>query len=214
MRSCCFPYWLMLPNCLIAWQEWKFTATGKERVLVQTLNMMDRWGSACESGDARQRRPSSLVHPPTPAKEAPPQVEEIMCRITKAEQLEEEGRSPSLLLTQQLAQMAAEARPSTLGKGEPVRKKLWSNHGRQSPLEGIPPSWKGGEDQEVPAWHSCSLGDAGSSKRVQSSSFGKLPFSHLVCEIALEVGKYDLHFQGSTIICLQEAAEEYIVGLM
>ena len=27
-------------------------------------------------------------------------------------------------------------------------------------------------------------------------------------------GKYDLHFQGSAIICLQEAAEAYIVGLM
>ena len=28
------------------------------------------------------------------------------------------------------------------------------------------------------------------------------------------MGKYDLHFQGSIIICLQEAAEAYIVGLM
>ena len=36
----------------------------------------------------------------------------------------------------------------------------------------------------------------------------------LVCEIALEVGKNDLHFPGSAIICLQEAAEAYIVGLM
>ena len=42
----------------------------------------------------------------------------------------------------------------------------------------------------------------------------KLPFSWLVHEIALEVGKYDLCFQGSTIICLQEAAEAYVVGLM
>ena len=42
----------------------------------------------------------------------------------------------------------------------------------------------------------------------------KLPFSQLVHEIALEVGKYDLHFQGSTIICLQEAVEAYVVGLM
>ena len=38
--------------------------------------------------------------------------------------------------------------------------------------------------------------------------------TQLVCEIALEVGKYDLHFQGSAIICLQEAAEAYIVGPM
>ena len=42
----------------------------------------------------------------------------------------------------------------------------------------------------------------------------KLPFSRLVHEIALEVGKYDLCFQGSAIICLQEAAEAYVVGLM
>ena len=42
----------------------------------------------------------------------------------------------------------------------------------------------------------------------------KLPFLWLVHEIALEVGKYDLHFHGSTIICLQEATEAYIVGLM
>ena len=42
----------------------------------------------------------------------------------------------------------------------------------------------------------------------------KLPFSWLVHEIAIEVGKYDLHFQGSAIICLQEASEVYLVGLM
>ena len=28
------------------------------------------------------------------------------------------------------------------------------------------------------------------------------------------MGKYDLHFQGSAIICLQEAAEVYVVGLI
>ena len=42
----------------------------------------------------------------------------------------------------------------------------------------------------------------------------KRPFSQLVCEIALEVGKYDLHFQVHAILCLQEAAEAYLVGLM
>ena len=42
----------------------------------------------------------------------------------------------------------------------------------------------------------------------------KLPFSQLVHEIALQVGKTDLCFQGSTIICLQEAAEVYVVSLM
>ena len=36
----------------------------------------------------------------------------------------------------------------------------------------------------------------------------------LVWEIALEVGKYDMHFKGSAIICLQEAVEAYMVSLM
>ena len=34
------------------------------------------------------------------------------------------------------------------------------------------------------------------------------------CKIALEVGKYDLHFQGHAILCLQEAAVAYLVRLM
>ena len=51
-----------------------------------------------------------------------------------------------------------------------------------------------------------------SSKRALSSSLGT--FSQLVHEIALRVGKYDLCFQGSAIICLQEAAEAYMVSLM
>ena len=54
-------------------------------------------------------------------------------------------------------------------------------------------------------------------RQVQKSTkllIRKLPFSWLVHEIALQVGKTDLHFQGSTIICLQEAAEAYVVGLM
>ena len=42
----------------------------------------------------------------------------------------------------------------------------------------------------------------------------KLPFLWLVCETALEVGKYDLCFQGGTIICLQEATEAYMVCLV
>ena len=41
----------------------------------------------------------------------------------------------------------------------------------------------------------------------------KLPFLHLVHEIAIEVGKYDMHFQAHAILTLQEAAEAYLVGL-
>ena len=39
-------------------------------------------------------------------------------------------------------------------------------------------------------------------------------FSWLVCKTALEVGKYDLCFQGHAILCVQEAAEAYLVRLM
>ena len=42
----------------------------------------------------------------------------------------------------------------------------------------------------------------------------KLPFSHLVHEIALEVGQYDMWFQMHAILTLQEAAEAYLVGLL
>ena len=82
---------------------------------------MDKGG--CKGGDGTEK---ALITgaPPTPAKEAPLQAEEIMCRITEAEQLEGVGRSPSLSLTQQLAQMAVEVRPSTSGREEPARRKL------------------------------------------------------------------------------------------
>ena len=42
----------------------------------------------------------------------------------------------------------------------------------------------------------------------------KLPFSCLAHQRALEVGKYDMHFQACAILTLQEAAEAYSVGLL
>ena len=42
----------------------------------------------------------------------------------------------------------------------------------------------------------------------------KMPFLWLVCEIALEVGKYDLCFKVHAILTLQEAAEAYLFGLL
>ena len=79
--------------------------------------------------------------PPTPAKEAPVQAEDIMRRITEVEQLEGVGRSPSLLPSQQLAQMAVEAGPSTVGGEEPARRKLHLTVGGKAPQKGIPPGW-------------------------------------------------------------------------
>ena len=41
----------------------------------------------------------------------------------------------------------------------------------------------------------------------------KIPFSCLVCKIAQEVGRFDMHFQVCTILTLQEAAEAYLCHL-
>ena len=42
----------------------------------------------------------------------------------------------------------------------------------------------------------------------------KLPFSRLACEIAQEIGKFDMCFQVHAILTLQEAAETYLVSLL
>ena len=167
---------------------------------------------------ARGRRPLSPVHYPSPARKPSParevekMLEEAERGVEEARWLEDVGRSPLSLPTQQLAQIAAEASPSGFGGGASLAETL-TYHGRQSPPEGISPGWKSKEDQEVPAWHSCSLGDMAVPKE-HRAPYQEIPFSWLVHEIALEVGKYDLHFQGSAIICLQEAAEAYLVSLM
>ena len=76
----------------------------------------------CE--ERRVKKPSSPVHPPSPAPQTPQGAEEIMRRIAEVEWLEGVGRSPLSSLTQQLAQMAVEVGPSTWGGEEPARKKL------------------------------------------------------------------------------------------
>ena len=126
--------------------------------------------------------------------------------------LEDVGRSPSLLPTQQLAQMAAEARPSASGE-EPVRRKLQPTVGGKAPQKEF---LQAGKVKKTRKYQPGTV-DLQEIQQFQKSTellIRKLPFSWLVHEIALEVGKYDLHFQGSTIICLQEAAEAYVVGLM
>ena len=141
------------------------------------------------------------------------QLEEVEKWVEEARQLEEVGRSPSSLLTQQLAQMAVEAGPSMSGGEEPVRRKLQPTVGgkasrrNSSRLVRLKRLGSTGLAQLL-------FGRYGGSKRAQHSLFGNSPFSQLVHKIALEVGKYDLCFQGSAIICLQKAAEAYIVDLM
>ena len=100
------------------------------------------------------------------------------------------------------------AGPSALGQEEAL-----TYHGRQSPPEGIPPGWKGQEDLGLLPG-TVALQEIWQFQKCTELLIRKLPFSRLVCEIALEVGKYELCFQGSAIICLQEAAEAYMVSLM
>ena len=84
-----------------------------------------------ESSSRERTEAPSPVHHPSPARKPLPtreeekkQMEEAGKWVEEARRLEDVGRSPSLLPTQQLAQMAVEAGPSALDKEEPVRRKL------------------------------------------------------------------------------------------
>ena len=134
--------------------------------------------------------------------------------VEEARQLEDVGRSPFLSPTQQLAQMAAEARPSTLGKGEPVRRELQPTVGGKAPPQKE--FLHAGKVKKTRKYQpgTVALRVIWQFQKSTELLIRKLPFSQLVHEIALEVGKYDLCFQGSAIICLQEAAEADMVSLM
>ena len=80
--------------------------------------------------------PSWPMHPASPAPQTPQGAEEIMRWIAEAEWLEGVGRLPQLSLTQQLAQMAAEAGSIYIGWGGASQEETLTYHGRQSPLEG------------------------------------------------------------------------------
>ena len=109
--------------------------------------------------------------------------------------------------------MAAEARPSTSGVEDPAWRKLQPTMGgKASQKEFL-------QDRKVKKTRNYWPGTVALQEiwHFQKSTellIRRLPFLWLVCGIALEVGKYDLCFQGSTIICLQEAVESYVVGLM
>ena len=168
--------------------------------------------------EKKEKKPPSPVHYPSPAKRPSPTrevaqtLEEMVRRVEEARWLEEVGRSPSSLLTQQLAQMATEARPSALGE-EPARRKLHPTVGGKAPWKEF---LKAGKVKKPRKYQPGTVA-LHEIRRYQKSTellIRKLPFSRLVHEIAQEVGKTDMHFQGSTIICLQEAAEAFLVSLL
>ena len=108
--------------------------------------------------------------------------------------------------------MAAEAGPSASGE-EPVRRKLQPTVGGKAPQKEFLQAGKVKKTRKY--WPgTVALQEIWQFQKSTELLIRKLLFSQLVHEIALEVGKYDLHFQGSAIICLQEAAEAYLVGLM
>ena len=159
------------------------------------------------------QEPSTPVNPPAPIQEPWVDQEEMRRRVTETEQLEELGRLPELLPTQHLAQMTEEVRPSTSCEEEPAHKKLQPTMGGKAaqkeflwvaPLKKPQRYWMG----------TVALHKIHQFQRSTELLIWKRPFSWLVCEIALEVGTYDLCFQAHAILCLQEAAEAYLVGLM
>ena len=167
---------------------------------------------------AKGRRPPSPVHHPSPAKKPSPmreeekRLEEAERQVEEARQMEDVGRSLSSSPTQQLAQMAAEARSSALEE-DPVQRKLQPTMGGIAPWKEF--LWAGKVKKTRKYWPgTVALWEIQRFQKSTKLLIRKLPFSWLVCEIALEVGKSDLHFQGTTIVCMQEAAEAYLVSLM
>ena len=214
MKSCCFPMYWHLPFCFIEWQEQK---------LLQGRRRERRGGCSNpenqeKSWQKKEGGPLSST-PPIPSQTA----------LTHERGGEEDGRGrevgggsqttedvvrlPSLLPTQQLAQMAAETGPSDLGKEEPVRRKLWPTVGGKAPWKEFLQAGKVKKTRKY--WPgTVALWEIWQFQKSTELLIRKLSFSWLVHEITLEVGKYDLHFQGSAIICLQETAGAYLASLM
>ena len=103
------------------------------------------------------KQPPSPVHPPMPAKDAPPDAAEVTRWVAEAEQLEDVGRLLSLLPTQQLAQMAEEAGPSMLGEKEPDHKRLWPTVGGKAPRKEFLATWASKKALQVLMGDSCPL---------------------------------------------------------
>ena len=76
--------------------------------------------------------PPLPVKSSSPVREVAQALEEMVGQVEEASRLAEAGRSLSSSPTQQLVQMAAEARPSALGE-EPARRKLRPTIGGKAP---------------------------------------------------------------------------------
>ena len=124
----CSVLWLA-GSLLSKFQHGKGPKSHLERVRVGEL----RWVEAQGWGTFPTSEVPHTSEPPAPTQETPPDQEEMRRRVTEAEQLEEVGRLPVLSPTWQLAQMAADAGPSTSGGEEPAHKKLQPTMGGKAP---------------------------------------------------------------------------------
>ena len=175
--------------------------------------MMLRMGEGRKALQVRPRaeahaklEPQVLAETPAAKVEAPPTPSEMEKRIAEVEKLGEVVGLPESSLTQKLAQMAAEARPSMSGGEEPARRKLRLTVGGKTLQKEFLKASEVKKPQryklEIVAVHEiCQF------KKRTDLLILKLPFLHLVNEIALEVGQYDMCFLVHGILTLQEAAE-------
>ena len=157
--------------------------------------------------------PPAPAEPPVPDVEAPPILGETERRRAEAGKLEEVGRLLESSPTKQLDHMAAGAGPSMLGGEEPARRKLQLTMGDKAPQKEFLKAGKVNKPWRYWLW-TVALCKVHWFQKSTKLLIHKLPFSHPVCEIALEVGCYDMWFQVHDILTLQEAAEIYLVGFL
>ena len=96
-----------------------------------------------------------------------------------------------------------------IGQGGASQEEALTDCGKQGPQRNSSRlgRWKSPRGTTWGWWLSMRSAD---SRKVRISFIYNLPFSHLVCQITLEVGWYDMCF----LLTLQEAAEAYLVGLL
>ena len=118
------------------------------------------------------------------------------------------GQSPASSPTRQLVQMVSEVGPLTPAGEELARKKLWSTVEGKAPrkeflkagmLKKSQKYWLG----KVALCEICQL------QKSTELLICKCCFSHLVCKIVQQDGRYDLHFQVHAVM-----AEYYLTGLL
>ena len=152
----------------------------------------------------------SPVKKPSPMREVEQMLEVAKRWVEEARWLEEVGQSLLSLPTWQLAQMAVEARPSALGE-EPAKRKLCPTMGGKAPQKEF---LKAGHVKKTRKYWPGTVALL-EIRRFQKSTelfIQKLPFSRLVCEIAQEVGKSNLHFHGVPLYACRRLQKHFGVS--